>query len=173
MDPQSVSCTDQPRSTMQTLEQLDCCVAIRVAQVVKEVCIHQQGGLANADLVSRTACWAITFITDDPFYREYYYWLTIHQLSTYYTHSHHLPRGSSATATSMPTPPPTPGPQEAPCSPLTTSDVSSDGGGIPRMACHHCQRTFSRKDALKRHLKRTCTYNKKGYTSQHVFSAFE
>lgn len=173
MHPQSVSDTDQRRPTIPpTLEQLDCCVAMQIAQVVKEVCIHQQGGLANPDLVSRAAHWAITFITHDPFCREYYYWLTIDQLSTHYTQSHHLPRNSSATATSIPTPPPTPEPQEVPCSPPQTGDVSSNGGISPIMTCHHCQRTFSRTDSLKRHLKRTCTYNK-GYTSQHVFSAIK
>lgn len=176
----STSTIDQLSTTSaQTLPVSEaCCVASDVAHVVSQ-CSQSQGGLSNTELVSQMASWAITFITDDPFLREYYYWLTIYRLYTndaqWDCSSHHplLETAPSETAPSSPSlssssssssPPP-----ESACSPLTISDVSSDG---TRSACDYCHRTFSRRDALQRHLDKTCTYNK-GYTSQHVFSAFE
>ncbi|KAJ8660364.1 hypothetical protein O0I10_003821 [Lichtheimia ornata] len=157
-----------------------CCVASDVAHVVSQ-CSQSQGGLSNTDLVSQMTSWAITFITDDDFLREYYYWLTIYRLYTNDTQwdcLSHLPPETApsspalsppSSASSASSPPPSSPPQESACSPLTMSDVSSEG----RPACDNCHRTFSRRDALHRHLEKSCTYNRKGYTSQHVFSAFE
>ncbi|KAJ8660366.1 hypothetical protein O0I10_003823 [Lichtheimia ornata] len=170
-----VSATVQQSTTqsriLPTPEELDCYVVAHVTQVVKQHCIHQ-GGLENTELVFQITSWTINSITDDHFLRKYYYLLVIHQLYTHYKQGDDLPQISSPTEITTPplsTSSTSSQLSEAASSPFTCSDVSSNNGSIPRTACDYCQRTFSRKDALRRHLKRTCTYTKE-HTSLHVFS---
>lgn len=176
-----VSDTDQlPATQSRTLPtpgDLDCYVVAHVTHVVKECCMHR---LENTELVFQMTSWAINSITDDHFLRKYYYLLTIQQLYIQYnTQGDDLHQISSPiTMAEITTPPalsassPSSPTSEAVSSPLTVSDVCSSNGSIPKAACDYCQRTFSRKDALMRHLKRTCTYTKE-HTSLHVFSVAE
>ncbi|KAI7886736.1 hypothetical protein K492DRAFT_189837 [Lichtheimia hyalospora FSU 10163] len=149
----------------------DCSVASYIAHVVCECCKYQ-GGLSNTELVSEMVSWAVTFVASNHSSCEYYFWLTIHQLYKHpvqWNDLAYIPLTAAAQTT--PSTPSSPEAQEAACSPLTSSDVSSNGS-VSRTMCDYCQRTFARKDALQRHLRLTCTYNK-GYTSQHVFAAIE
>lgn len=156
-----------------TPEELDSYVVDHVAHVVKRYCIHQDG-LANTDFVFQMTSWAISHITDDRFLCKHYFWLTIHHLYPHITQWHDLvPQTSSATR-EVTTPPLSSSSQssEAVSSSSTTSEVFSSGRARKLTMCHYCQRTFSRKDALSRHLKQTCTYTKER-TCLHIFSVAE
>lgn len=158
-----------------TPEGLDSYVVDHVAHVVKQYCIHQDG-LANTDFVFQMTSWAISYITDDPFLCKHYFWLTIHHLYPHIAQWHDLvPQTFSATR-EVTTPPLSSSSSsqssEAVSSPSTTSEVFSSGRARKLTMCHYCQRTFSRKDALRRHLKQTCTYTKE-HTSLHIFSVAE
>ncbi|KAI7886735.1 hypothetical protein K492DRAFT_189836 [Lichtheimia hyalospora FSU 10163] len=176
-----VSETDQlsiiPSRTLRTLEDIGYCVANHLAQEVKQCCLHQ-GGLANTELVSKLISCTINCITDDPFDREYYFKLIIHQLYPHPMQGNgltYIPLTTAAQTITSTLPlvasSSSPEPQEAACSPLTSSDVSSNAS-TSRLMCDGCQRTFARNDSLQRHLRVACTYNKK-YTSQHVFAVIK
>ena len=174
-----ISHTDQ-LSTMsaQTSSALeDCSVASYIAHVVCECC-KCEGGLSNTELVSEMVSWAVSFVASNHSSREYYFWLTIHQLFKNPTQLNGLTyvplTAAEQTTTPTPssvTPSSSPESQEAVCSPLTSSDVSSNGSAS-KLMCDDCQRTFARMDTLQRHRRSTCTYSK-GYTSQHVFAVVQ
>lgn len=146
-------------------------IAALVAQHVTQSGIHD---LENTDLVLQLIRRAVTFVTDDDLFREYYFRLTINHL---YPHSTSLYYTSFPTAMEIATPTPSlsapspsPQPQETMHSPATASEVSSSEI-LQRLVCDYCQRTFARRDSLQRHLKNTCTYTREQHSSSvHVFA---
>lgn len=156
-----------------TPEDLERCIVTLVAQLVSQSCIHQ-GGLENIDLVSQVIRWAVSRVADDDFFREYYFNLTIQQLYPHSTSSYHT-TSPAAAEIATPAPPlsapsPSPQPQETVHSPATANEVSSNEI-IHRLTCDYCQRHFSRRDSLQRHLLNACTYTREQHSyAQHVFA---
>ncbi|KAI7886737.1 hypothetical protein K492DRAFT_189838 [Lichtheimia hyalospora FSU 10163] len=140
-------------------------VAIGIAEAITHNCAHQ-GGLANPSIVQETTSCAISFLTDDPCLQQAYYRDIMYQLKLIMQQ-----QLGSCIQMQLPTPNTTNdnefAPQSAP--PVApTARATSSTRASEKTVCDYCRAPLSRKDALKRHLEKSCTFTKEANTSQHI-----